>query len=880
MYIDLSGRWQIRLSDGSTYPAVLPGSLDENRIGSPDAPDLATRLTRVCTYEGPAVFSRTFSDAVPEGRLFLEVERARQLSLRIDGEAVLPLHPVTLSSASVFEVTGRLRTGSVIELTSDNSYPGWPHDNIVYSSAATDETQTNWNGLLGRLQLRSEPESYLESVRIYPYQNTTDRFSLKICIDLDLSEEGCASICVSSPVLEAPIQAEIHRPAGRSTYTVEAVVRADAALWDEYEGNLHSLQVQLKTGQMTTEKEVCFGLRSLGCNAEGRLTVNGRVIFIRSEANCCEFPETGHAPMTVPEWLDILATYKSYGINCMRFHSHCPPEAAFTAADQMGILMQPELSHWNPRTAFESPEAQAYYFTEAQAIVRELANHPSFCMLTFGNELWAGEAGHAQMHALLDLLHAQDPTRLYADGSNVHYGQIGCDGPSDFYASQKYFSMDLRGTFSNMQGFINQEYPSSVHTYNDTMDALRKTYAKPVISFEVGQFEVLPDFDEIGDFHGVRRPVNFEIVQERVQARGLLPRWKEYVEATGEMSLLGYRAEIEAVLRTPGMSGISLLGLQDFTGQGTALVGMLNSHLQPKPFAFARPERFRRFFTDVVPLALLPRYTMTAAETLSIPVVIANYGKQDLTEPLAWTWTREGETVAAGNLPPAVCAKGGLTNLEALSFRPAACGRYDLTLRIGSYENAYPVWVYPAAEVRVPAGVHTARTLDSEALQVLQAGGRVFLSPPAEKQYLPNAVRSQFTTDFWSVGTFKNQEGGMSLLIDAGHPALQDFPTETHSNWQWWAMSNGLGVIVPAGLRSIITLMDCYAYLRPMTCLFEARVGGGRLLFSSMGLLENTQYPEVRALLNSLYVYMDSDRFDPEQTVSVETIRGFFGNER
>ncbi|MCR5006841.1 MAG: hypothetical protein K6A77_13160 [Clostridiales bacterium] len=872
MLYDLSGQWTVTLSDGSTYQAQLPGTLDENRIGHPDATGITTRLTRVCTYEGPAIFTRIWDRAVPDGRLFLEVERSRALSLTIDGAAVAPLHPQTISTPTLFEVTGLLQEGSEISFTCDNAYPGMPHDNIVYSSAATDETQTNWNGLLGYLRLRSESDPSIEAVRVYPHIAGSTR-TVDVYVDVLAAHNSKQTMTLTCPAfLETP-EPTVHKlEPGRQTLVFkDLAIRADALLWDEYEGNLYTLQAAL--GDYS--KAVDFGLRTFSWNRDGRFTLNGRVIFIRSEANCCEFPETGHAPMTVPEWLDVLKTYRSYGINCMRFHSHCPPEAAFTAADQLGMLMQPELSHWNPRNAFESPFSRDYYFAEAQEIVRTLADHPSFVMLTFGNELWAGPEGHVIMHELIHLLQEQDGTRLYANGSNVHYGRMGADPDSDFYASQKYFDMDLRGAFSEMKGFINQEYPSATHDYNDTMEELRKVYTKPVFSFEVGQFEVLPDFDELADFQGVRLPVNLEIIRDRVQERGLLPQWKSYVEATGEVSLMGYRAEIEAVLRTPGLSGISLLGLQDFTGQGTALVGMLNSHLEPKPFSFADPKRFHQFFNDVVLLALLPHYTWTVGTTADVPLELANYGKHDLSGAARYTLKKDGRIVRCGALETTFCKTGGLTPLGTLQIAVEAPGRYDLDLSFGGYTSTYPLWFYADQPVQALENVTIARTLDG-ALEALAGGKRVFLSPPAEKDILPHSIRGQFTTDFWSVGTFPKQEGGMSLLIDQDHPALAGFPTENHTNYQWWAMSDGLGVIVPETLKSIITLMDSYAYLRPMTCLFEAKVGSGRLMFSSMGLLERTQYPEVRALIDSLLTYISGDRFDPQQELSIEALQDFF----
>lgn len=151
-------------------------------------------------------------------------------------------------------------------------------------------------------------------------------------------------------------------------------------------------------------------------------------------------------------------------------------------------------------------------------------------------------------------------------------------------------------------GYLNNQYPNARTNYNNSMKHLRKTYQKPVFSFEAGQFEVLPDFRELSDFHGISEPVNYALIQTKVIALGLEDQWERYVEASGELARICYREEIEAAMRTEELSGISLLGLQDFPGQGTALAGMLNSHLQPKPFA--RPENFRKFFCDTLPLSL------------------------------------------------------------------------------------------------------------------------------------------------------------------------------------------------------------------------------------------------------------------------------------
>ena len=724
--------------------------------------------------------------------------------------------------------------------------------------------------MLGYLRLRVEEPVFVEAVRVYPSGN---ELTVKVSICAERFWEG--KLMVSAP---QSVSAELSGEAGITEYTLEKLLLAeDAARWDEYEGNLHSLNVRLEghaegETRFRSEKEVSFGIRDFCSDQNGRLALNGRTIFLRSEANCAVFPETGYCPMTVDEWVQILEIYKSYGVNCMRFHSHCPPEAAFTAADRMGMLMEPELSHWNAGSAFESDESCRYYRTELVEILRMLANHPSFVMLTFGNELHSSEKGHARMSELLKIAHETDTTRLYANGSNVHYGDWGCDADSDFYTSTRYYGWQLRGTNANMTGYLNQQYPNAMTDYSESMEKLRESYGKPVFSFEVGQFEVLPDFKELEDFHGISDPANLRWIREKVQEKGLERVWEKYVEATGELSRICYREEVEAAMRTEKLSGISLLGLQDFPGQGTALVGMLNSHLKPKPYDFAKPERFRTFFAQRLPLALLEKYTYENTETLEVQVKVANFGKGALEGELRCRL--QGQDFVQEILGEKVsCPEGSYTAAGKIAIPLAAVkkpARLELTVSVGTASNSYPVWVYPPVRPVCPDSVYETARLDEKAYKALEAGKKVYLTPPSVREALPNSVQAQFSTDFWSVGTFASQEGAMGQLINAAHPLFRDFPTEFHTNWQWWPMATQRAVILPKQYEAIVAVMDSYAYLRPMAQLMECRCGNGKLLFSSMGLQDLQMYPEARALLDAVYRYMDSEEFAPEQEIGLD----------
>lgn len=953
MRILLNGKWHVVLEDGTTGQMDLPGTLDENGIGHRDVganqwhPDavlgnaageidkdapIATRFTRRHTYEGEARISRKIT--VPDygtDRLFVLAERARALRLLVDGEACAVFRQGTLSTPYIFELTGAAPGEHEFTFLSDNSYPGMPKAAIYYSSAATDETQTNWNGILGECSMYTRPQNFIDSLRVYPRavkkeeKNKAGGYVLDVCVELAPGAKKVykdAKIILQSEALAAGELEDTQTLTEIISYSGEGLaeagtdkeenpktmeiwfrdlpLRENVKLWDEDEGNLYEMAVTLDNGMSaedkggsTAECRTRFGIRSFGDNGSGRLALNGRAIFLRGEANCAEYPETGHPPMTIPEWKEMLLKYRSYGINFVRFHSHCEPEAAFAAADELGMLLQPELSHWDPKDAFGTEESYRYYRAELVDLLKTYANHPSFVMLTLGNELQAQDEGRERMRELVRTAKRMDPTRLYANGSNAFYGEEGCDPESDFYTSQSCKDVVIRGTFSGMRGYLNENYPSADRTYDEAMAEIRKEYQKPVFSFEVGQFEVLPDFEELESFHGISDPVNLKLIKKRVEERGLLPTWEKYVEATGELSRLAYREEIEAAMRTRELSGISLLGLQDFPGQGTALVGMMNSHLEPKPYDFARPERFREFFQECRILVKLPHYTYEAGERLIAEVEAANFGKRNIEGVFCWTLAGKKSVSENGNCEPAeikskntviatgedteitICRPGSYTEVGSLDIPLDFVEKntaLTLKVRIGDSISAYPIWVYRKTTPVCPENVYETRAFDVKTREILQNGGRVYLSPDADKESLPNSIKTQFTTDFWSVGTFADQEGGMGQLIDTEHPIFKEFPTDFHTDWQWWIMATKRAVILPHPMKTIITEMDSYAFLRPMAQMIEFRCLKGKVLLSTMELHKSQQYPEARALQAAIYTYLSGENFEPAEEITEEEL--------
>lgn len=906
--IDLSGAWEVRLEDGSTYSASVPGTLELSGIGKPDLkaekwhpdaaipdpatlplpkegeklPPITTRLTRSAIYTGRAIWKRNFqlaSDSDKDARFFLHIERSRKLEVRINGQKAEPMNCNTLSAPTVYEITSFVKDESgskefALEITVDNSYQDWPREAILCSSAATNETQTNWNGLLGGIYIEEKPSAFVQSIQFFPADSSCS--AARVVVSVNAAEQCKAEVKVESPVLSGNSlsqKAELSAGKNRIVFESVSVEKKNAVLWDEYKPSLFDVTARLYCNSKKSPADsatVRTGLRSFYAK-DGLLMLNSHPFFVRGEANCAAFPQTGHLPCDKESWKKILDTYRAYGFNMIRFHSHCPPEAAFAAADEAGMLLQPELSNWDPKTAFSTPEAKKYYAQEIQEIQEAYANHPSFVMLSFGNELQYADKDSDFVRKLVETAKETDSSRLYSAGSNNFYGAKGWDGFSQFYTCAKFDTHLLRGTSAGMHGHINNSEEFG-QNYDSAMTELRKVCPVPVFTFETGQYEVLPDFDQLEKYTGITRANNLNEVKKQVEERGFMAQWKDRVAASGELSLLSYREEFEAALRTKGLSGVSFLSLQDFPGQGTALVGMLDAHLDPKPFDFARPERFASFFRQELPLAVFKNHINLCGSAFDTEIHMANYGPENLKGILSVSLDGRTQYIAEHAAPagktaflakiPLIQDKEGESELK-ISFSDRNSGK--------SFENTYKLWFFKPEKAFERSSYSKTAFADtlSQALELAKQGRTVFYEPSPEN--ILKGMGTHFTTDFWSVGTFPHQEGYMGLLCNPKNPLLQKFPTESHSDWQWHNLTKTRAMEIPFETEAEIAALDCYARLRNCALLFSCRINRGILLISTMQLQKKqTDHPECRILLESILDCLESGNFRCSQTVSEE----------
>jgi len=748
-------------------------------------------------------------------------------------------------------------------------------------------TQGNWNGIIGRLELRMTDPVWIDDAQVYP-----DAAKRDIRVKIRVKNGTQAAVADGTLTLEAAGEgiapgtgrtAELKYAVGETSTEMELPLEACAALWDEFHPVLHTLTVRLKGGGMLDERRISFGLRNFSA-AGGQFTVNGRPTFLRGRHDACVFPLTGHPPMDVDGWLAYFRILQSYGLNHVRFHTWTPPEAAFEAADRMGFYLQPELPFWG---AFNQ-QARSVWEPEARRMLSQLGNHPSFVMFSMGNEHWS-DAG--VLAGLVGDLKAFDPRVLYVRGTSAFSGESRPAPADDYFTSSAVRAPGGGGLLQIRAANWGGSDPGHVqtgpaNTMTDYTNAI-SSIKVPVITHEMGQYTVFPDFSQLTKYTGATRPYNLEHFQKVLADAGMAAQDADFARASGALAAICYREEIESCLRTPRHGGFELLDLQDFPGQGTALVGMLDAFMDSK--GILTPEQWRQFCAPMVLLARFPKYVWTADETFTAEVDLAQYGQSDVPRAvLDWVLRDSADKpVLSGALPAVDLARGGLRSIGKVSIplrgqaAPAQM-RLEFSLPGSRLATSYPIWVYPPqADAAAPGNVTIARTFDAAA-QAALAGGRRVLLVCDETRHLARTVGGGFASDFWNTPFFHNKPGTMGLLCDPAAPALAAFPTESHSNWQWFQIAQSaqplvLDKLTPAGDRPIVQVIDNYDRCHKLGLVFELKVGLGRLLVCAADLVQlGSAHPEARQLLASLQAYAASDAFHPHSEVSPEALRDLF----
>lgn len=891
--LSLAGEWNVTLGDAKEVKhAMLPGTIDTNHLGfAPSDTTETTHLTRLYAYKGKATYSRTIE--IPKqwkkAAVELFLERTKPTWVYVDGNLVDSCNFISTPQRYILP---KLKTGKhQLDIVVDNSR-GVPEQVYGSSHAYTEDTQTNWNGIIGEISLK--------------------------LVELKAGQK------------------------------------------------LKSGMVQSESRQYTGKVLPCFK----DFHIEGaHFYADGHPVFLRGKHDAAVWPLTGHVDMTVEGWMKYLGICSAYGINHVRFHSWCPPEAAFVAADSLGIYLQPELPFWG---SFDDKDEKLMTFLhqEGENILREYGHHPSFRMMALGNELWGSID---KMKEFVDDFREIAPDKYYTFGSNYYLGYQGVKEGMDYFTTCRIggegwgkYNTHTRGSFSFADaydgGIINHFRPNTTMNFDEACDkwaspqpwqkqeveptSYKRAAGIPIISHETGQFQTYPDFREIKKYTGVLYPYNFEIFRRRLAAAGMLSQADDFHKASGLWSVKLYKADIEMDLRTKNMAGFQLLDIQDYPGQGSAFVGILDAFMESKGITTAN--EWHQWCSSVVPLLVTDRFCYDENEMMNAKVQIANYGGESLKgKKLVWkldyaldeNFGDDAAPNAGANIDrfnqPSPLAQGEIpitTDEEGLidigeihhKMKVMADGFNDgngtcldvkipsrkviLTLDIdyGRYDarrhrNTYDLWIYTTEKNLdiYKEGVVITSDLTDEVAKKLEKGAKVLWLPTTSKNFVasadtisqagnatPYTVGGLFQTDYWNYRMFKTicennkktvSPGTLGILTNPKHPIFCDFPTEMHTNWQWFPVIKESHPLVldnfAKGVKPIVQVIDNIERNHKLGLVMEWKVGAGKLLVCMSDLEKASEYPEGRAFYESVLSYMRSPEFAPQSEITIANLR-------
>jgi hypothetical protein len=909
--MDLSGQWFCELDPNDqgiedqwnmstlTQPIWLPGTLDQAGIGyalrtdtmdyavaiddsdwpghpTPERIDEAGHLVRERLYIGKAWYQRDIE--IPQAwagkYIQLRLERVMWASdVWIDQTHVGYMD--SLATEHRFDLKVLMPGTHRLTIRVDNS--------MIYNigllgHAYGPETQSRWNGLVGDLELIACDPVFVNQLRIFPAE---DRHSVDVQATLrnttSYAWEGQLELSVLTDDRTGSLggaQRNVKVAPGEQVIHGTVTFSQPAEAWDEFNPIRYRLKAQLQGQGWQQAQSSVFGFRHLQC--DGRyICLNGRRIYLRGTLDCCVYPKTGHPPLTVTEWKRVLGVIKEHGFNHVRTHTWCPPEAAFEAADQLGLYLEVETVYWvdgwslthgtQPLSPGHAPEPDHFIQKEIRRISDAYGNHPSFAFFCIGNEFSNRTTNWPAINQWLADAKAHDPRRLY--NATTARQRVAAD---DFWVTHSTGSHGTRGM-------------GPAHTNWDFSKAARSVDL-PLVAHETGQRPVFPDYESLlPKFTGPLKPLNYERLYRKLNETGLHAQIKAFERASAFFQNIQYKAEHEAMLRTSDYAGYQLLMLNDFTGQSEALVGVLDPFWESKGVVGAA--QIRQWNSPLVPLARFDTFVWDTQETFTAGLEVAYYGPKDLSD-VTGHWSvhlASGEKLASGMLGPLDLPTGHVTALGQVSVwlgEISQATRLQLAVTIGSSQNQWSLWAYPRVTVPSESSGVIVTSDVKEMFNALDNGEKVLFVGHALKSNL--AKRTGFASVYWSAGWWGSPFSNLGILCDPTHPALVRFPNDGHSDWQWHDLLSEGNTFLLNDLadqcQPIVRMVPDFHYNSHLAQVLETRVGQGRLLLCGYDLSSNlSERPAARQLRHSLVTYMQSGQFVPQREMSKHGLKKLLG---
>ncbi len=747
-------------------------------------------------------------------------------------------------------------------------------------------TQSIWNGIVGKIEIRAKDDLHISLVRTFPDINK-DQLKIEVVANslteerINLSNE-IISLSSGKTILKRE-NSKISKP-GENRFDVMIPLNDKLEKWSEFNPEVYILRTEISSESQSDVYETEFGFYEVSHNGT-KILMNGQPLFLRGNLDCVHFPLTGYASCKVEDWERIFRIYKNYGLNHARFHSWCPPEAAFKAANRIGVYLQAEASIWidwwmstdmvsrgrpemdtkgHPKGLGYDEKRDRFVIAEMSRMMKYYGNNPSFIMFCIGNEL--GNSDFDVMKQWIADLKKNDPRRLYAVSTARKITEV------DDYSATHYIQ-DVGRTRGLNGPRTNWDFEESYGQMNI-----------PIIAHEIGQWPVYPKWSEIDKYQGVLKARNFEEFRSIAEKNGIADQDLAFCWASGALNQLMYKYETESFLRTPSCAGVQLLSMQDYQGQGEALIGWLDSHWESK--GIVTPEKFREHYNTTVPLLRMEKFIWKNSETFKATAQLSHHGQNNLQANCIWRIMDEagrelaGEAFALKEFEVGMVTSLGEIKFDLGTITRAQKLRVEIEVSETEFHNEWEIWVYPRELPAVDISeVLVVNEITDEVIENLESGAKVLLMANGLGTR-ENTVNANFYPLYWSLTFFPGQgKTNIGLLLKNEHPAFADFPTDSHSNWQWETIcSDAKGFILnqmPAGYKPIAQPVDDFHRNNKIGAIFEFKVGKGKLLVCGYNI-ENEKSPVANQLKYSLLRYVNSDKFVPSQQAETAFLKEIF----
>lgn len=868
---------------------VLPGTTDDAHIGIKFSPSdtLSHGLERAYRWEKDIWLEKEiYISKIDIGKQnILKFERTCFYSaLWING--VFVGEDISAATPHLYDITdfvfagkNRITIRLCAKLSDEFTRRYFSHHFASGSVAGnTTEGYGCFHGIIGGIEMQISENILPKKMKCYANLNE-NTVVIKANVDTELTYTAIIEIFDDEKIIYS---STIENSGNISHNAVLAHYQA----WNEINPKLYTCRITIICGGLEEQDEVIFGMQSYSV-IDTQIAINGDKIFLRGTHEGCQFPYDSAPPMDITTWEKAMKVAKQYGMNHFRFHSWCPPKAAFIVADNLGLYLQVELGRGDKK--------------ELLRVLDTYGNHPSFMGLTFGNELFNhNEDTATEKHlsqrlvnndvfeetsskCLTEWARNYDSRHLYSCTSHP-VSQDDC--ADDYYVSawgrnkKPTVGIEWGGGDVQTTTRFNTKPPETKTDYSHAIEGINE----PLISHEVGQWAVYPNLMEWGKYTGTLANHNYHIIKEQLRENYLLDKAHLFTKASGKLSVELYKEEIESALRTKGFGGFALLDLHDYPGQGIATIGTLDAFWDSK--GLIEPEEYSEFCNLGVPLLRLEKRVFTFGEELIANLDFSNFTFGDLSTENAIVElidVRTNSVIESQKLPAIVLPKQELSFIATVKFdlsKIKKCAELCIKVSINeAYKNKWKIWVFDSPKDTILGETIVHKTVyDDEAECALKDGKTVLLCPKFDD--FSDARSGCFTTEFWTphnkpLPPAKTQ----GLYIDDTHPMFKDFPTSFHTDWQWWELiMNSFAIVLnnaTYNLSPIVGVIDNFDTNERLCSLVECKVGNGKLVVCTFDL-NNFTSPVVAQFKRCLYQYIASTEFKPKSEMTFEMVHNIF----